>query len=136
MNPGNEFTVAMPRFEGNAACAETDPDAFYPEPGGEGIVVANQARAICNGCEIRRQCLQWAIDNNEAGIWGGLTEDQRKKIVGSKDRTVTQYRERVHGNEAGEAQHRRRGEPICERCKVGVREQRAKRDRLRARGAA
>jgi len=130
MNPGNEFTVAMPRFEGNAACAETDPDAFYPEPGGEGIVVANQARAICGGCEIRTQCLHWALANGEAGIWGGLTEEQRNQIR-RRPRPATHKTERVHGNEAGEAQHRRRGEPVCDRCKIGVREQRERRERRR-----
>jgi WhiB family redox-sensing transcriptional regulator len=122
--------IVMPVFNGNAACAQIGGDAWFPEPGGEGIVVAQQARDVCNRCEIRQPCLQWALERGEAGIWGGLTEDERAKI--RKRPPVTQYRERVHGNEAGEAQHRRRGEPVCERCKVGVREIRTARARRQA----
>lgn len=74
-----EFT--MPRFDGEAACAEIDPDGWFPESGGEGLIAAENARRVCKGCEVLDQCLTWAIDNSELhGIWGGLTRQQRKRL--------------------------------------------------------
>ncbi len=58
-------------------CAQTDPEAFFPEK-------ANQTRLVkkvCSGCEVRAQCLDYALDNDEQfGIWGGLTELERRGI--------------------------------------------------------
>lgn len=78
-----DFT--LPRFDGNPACAETDPEAFFPEPGGAGLIDAAQARKVCARCEIQPACRQWALDNAEPhGIWGGLTERQRRRITGRR----------------------------------------------------
>jgi WhiB family redox-sensing transcriptional regulator len=38
------------------------------------------AKAICDSCIVRQQCLHWAIETNQdIGVWGGLSEDERKK---------------------------------------------------------
>lgn len=61
----------------DALCAQTDPEAFFPEKGGS---VAD-ARKTCAACDVREQCLQYALDNNERhGIWGGLNERDRRKV--------------------------------------------------------
>lgn len=81
--------ISVPRFDGVAACAETDPDAFYPESGGEGRAVAKQARRVCRGCELIDPCLKWALDTAEPfGIWGGLTERERRAVTGRRRRRV------------------------------------------------
>ena len=72
--------IQLPVFDGNAACAEIGGDIWFPEPGGEGKVASQQARALCNDCEIRLPCLRWAIDNDEWGIWAGTTWKQRQKM--------------------------------------------------------
>ena len=37
------------------------------------------AKAVCRQCDVREECLQYAIDSNqEYGIWGGLTEEERR----------------------------------------------------------
>ena len=60
-----------------ALCAQADPEVFFPERGGS----PRAARRVCARCPVRRQCLQWALENDERyGIWGGLTEDQRQKL--------------------------------------------------------
>jgi len=75
--------IDLPFFDGDAACAETDPDAFFPEKGGSTL----KTKAICSGCEIRLQCLQWSLDNREpAGTWGGLSETQRKRLLRERGR--------------------------------------------------
>lgn len=75
----------LPLFDGDPACAEIGGDEWFPEPGGEGLMVSRQARAVCNSCEVQAECLQWALDYAEPyGIWGGLTEIERRKISGRR----------------------------------------------------
>lgn len=60
-----------------ALCAQTDPEAFFPEKGGS----TREAKKVCSGCEVRAECLEYALDRDERfGIWGGLSERQRRKI--------------------------------------------------------
>ena len=65
-----------------AACAEHDPDLFFPA--GETGSAARQiesAKSICAGCDVAEECLDYAIETNQiAGIWGGLTEEERRPI--------------------------------------------------------
>ena len=66
-----------PDWHDRALCAQTDPEAFYPEKGGS----TREAKKVCLACEVRDQCLQYALDNDERfGIWGGLSERERRKI--------------------------------------------------------
>ena len=64
------------RPDGRMACVGMPHKLFYPENG----ETPNQALTICRGCEVRVECLQHALDNNEAdGVWGGVTESRRRK---------------------------------------------------------
>ncbi len=57
--------------EQRALCAQTDPEAFFPEKGGS----TREAKRICLGCEVRSECLEYALRHDERfGIWGGLSE--------------------------------------------------------------
>lgn len=60
-----------------ALCAETDPEAFFPEKGGS----TKDAKRTCLACDVKDQCLKYALDNDERfGIWGGLSERERRKM--------------------------------------------------------
>ena len=60
-----------------ARCAEVDGEIFFPEKGGS----TKGAKLICAGCEVRDQCLQYALENDERfGIYGGLSERERRKL--------------------------------------------------------
>ena len=60
-----------------ALCAQTDPEAFFPEKGGS----TREAKKICTGCEVRSECLSYALTNDERfGIWGGLSERERRRL--------------------------------------------------------
>lgn len=60
-----------------ARCAETDPDAFYPEKGGS----TREAKKVCRSCDVRQACLEYALKHDERfGIWGGLSERERRKL--------------------------------------------------------
>lgn len=58
----------------DAVCASTDPEAFFPESDNA------KAKAMCRTCLAAAPCLQWAIDNREYGIWGGKSENERRKL--------------------------------------------------------
>lgn len=72
----------------DAPCAETYPDAYFTEDveGPDGKIVSSSykheadAKKVCIMCPKRLDCLQFALDVNEIGIWGGTTENERKKI--------------------------------------------------------
>ena len=74
--------LSFPRFDGEAACAEVGGDEWFPEPGNPGRR-STHAIKICNRCEVIDECLKWALRNGEPfGIWGGLTEQQRRRLPG------------------------------------------------------
>jgi WhiB family redox-sensing transcriptional regulator len=62
-----------------ARCATESPDDFFPI--GSGPVAQEQAlraKAVCRGCAVRRQCLEWALANDvRHGVFGGLDEAER-----------------------------------------------------------
>lgn len=61
-----------------AACLKADPNIFFPEKGGS----VREAKRICSSCEVRQECLGFSLDNRERfGIWGGLSERERRKVL-------------------------------------------------------
>ncbi len=61
----------------DALCAETDPEAFFPEKGGS----TREAKRVCTGCAVRSECLEYALSADERfGIWGGLSERERRRV--------------------------------------------------------
>jgi len=72
--PGDDSSLA---WQTDSLCAQTDPEAFFPEKGGS----TRDAKKICTSCEVRNQCLEYALKNDERfGIWGGLSERERRKL--------------------------------------------------------
>ncbi|HMT48994.1 WhiB family transcriptional regulator [Dietzia sp. UBA5065] len=64
-------------WQDRALCSQTDPEAFFPEKGGS----TREAKKICTGCEVKAECLEYALANDERfGIWGGLSERERRRI--------------------------------------------------------
>jgi WhiB family transcriptional regulator, redox-sensing transcriptional regulator len=71
------LTPDDPEWQEKALCAQTDPEAFFPEKGGS----TREAKRICLGCEVRDACLEYALANDERfGIWGGLSERERRRL--------------------------------------------------------
>ncbi|MGH8883777.1 MAG: WhiB family transcriptional regulator [Egibacteraceae bacterium] len=63
-----------------AACVGHDTERFYPAgTTGAALDQAEQAKAVCAVCDVRPQCLDYALGTNQdAGVWGGMTEDERR----------------------------------------------------------
>jgi WhiB family redox-sensing transcriptional regulator len=65
------------QWQERALCAQTDPEAFFPEKGGS----TREAKRICLGCEVKDRCLDYALAHDERfGIWGGLSERERRRL--------------------------------------------------------
>ena len=64
-------------WQERALCAQTDPEAFFPEKGGS----TREAKKVCLSCEVRVECLEYALTQDERfGIWGGLSERERRRL--------------------------------------------------------
>ena len=70
--------------------------AFYPVSDKGSI--GEEAADACESCMVRTQCLRYALDNAEEGVWGGTTEEQRRVIRRNELR-----REATRRNRDGEA---------------------------------
>lgn len=65
-----------------AACIGEDPELFFPHGGEHAYAQNDEAKAICRRCPVIRDCLRFALDENiPAGIYGGLTEKERKGLL-------------------------------------------------------
>jgi WhiB family redox-sensing transcriptional regulator len=62
----------------DAACREVgDYEMWFPEKGGSAAL----AKAICKGCRVRAECLDYALDHGQHfGVWGGLSEKEREPL--------------------------------------------------------
>lgn len=64
-----------------AACLYEDPELFFPiGTTGKALERVAEAKAICQGCPVITQCLEWALEHNELGVWGGKSEDERQRM--------------------------------------------------------
>jgi len=87
-DPQQQLWLGLPGFPGaedegelgwqtEALCAQTDPEAFFPEKGGS----TRDAKKVCGACNVRSECLEYALSNDERfGIWGGLSERERRRL--------------------------------------------------------
>ncbi|MGI8984724.1 MAG: WhiB family transcriptional regulator [Acidimicrobiales bacterium] len=81
---GHRFDLGDRSWQGQANCLGVDPDLFFPERGAS----TREAKGVCRGCVVRDDCLEYALINGEKfGIWGGLSERERRRI--RRQRTLT-----------------------------------------------
>ncbi|WP_313673314.1 WhiB family transcriptional regulator [Mycolicibacterium sp.] len=77
-------------WRARAACAGRSPNLWFPEGAGNSAAT-QEAVAICRSCPVRTQCAEYALAQPENfGIWGGLTQDDRKNL------TLARPRRRLH----------------------------------------
>ncbi len=77
MQDASDEVVSDKSWQAYANCLGVDPDLFFPERGAS----TREAKAVCEGCVVREECLEYALSNGEKfGIWGGMSERERRKI--------------------------------------------------------
>ena len=71
-----------PRFYENPACATVGGDFWFPEKeaGSSNTTEMVMAKSICRRCPHQAECLEWGIQNEMHGIWGGVAEGERRLI--------------------------------------------------------
>jgi DNA-binding transcriptional MerR regulator len=88
----------------DAACADVDPELFFPEPGQ--VPQAAAARQVCAGCGVRGPCLEAALHgpqarDDHAGIFAGTTARERVRLRGHA--SMAEGTRFVHDRTAAEA---------------------------------
>jgi len=65
-----------------ASCKDTDPELFFPiGTTGQALIQITEAKIVCKDCAVRAKCLDFALETNQDwGIWGGTSEDERREI--------------------------------------------------------
>lgn len=75
-------------WRSQSACTDEDPELFFPIGStGPAIDQIAEAKKVCARCEVREPCLEYAISSNQdAGVWGGLSEDERRSLKRKRQR--------------------------------------------------
>lgn len=70
-------------WKDDALCVQTDPELFFPVRGPDSF--PQRAKAVCDCCTVREQCLEYALAAKEMwGIWGGTSPQERENILKSR----------------------------------------------------
>ena len=78
-------------FFADAACRGADTAVFFPVSDS----FSEAAKAICAGCPVAEQCLEYAIETHQPdGVWGGLTSIERHRLVRRRQRVAREERAR------------------------------------------
>jgi WhiB family redox-sensing transcriptional regulator len=65
-----------------AACLSEEADLFFPIGSSDSAYQQiEQAKAVCQRCDVRAECLEWALKvGQDHGVWGGLSADERDSL--------------------------------------------------------
>src|SRR4051812_50059232 len=82
-----------PDWTTRAACRNGAPDTLFVQGAAQ-----NRAKSVCLGCPVRTECLADALDNRvEFGVWGGMTERERRAPLRRRPHRTSWRRRRGGG---------------------------------------
>jgi WhiB family redox-sensing transcriptional regulator len=72
-----------------AICRDEDPELFFPVgTSGPALLQIAEAKSVCRRCPVVSECLTWALESGQdAGVWGGMSEDERRALKRRSART-------------------------------------------------
>jgi hypothetical protein len=82
-----DTTEYADRWREHAACRNvSDPEIFFAiGESPKALQQTEDAKRICHSCPVMDRCLNWAIEHGQdAGVWGGLDEQQRRRLHGRR----------------------------------------------------
>jgi WhiB family transcriptional regulator, redox-sensing transcriptional regulator len=84
------LAAADDSWRDHARCRDTDPELFFPVgTTGNALLAIDYAKRVCAQCAVLHECLEFALDTNQdSGIWGGHSEEERRAI--RRQRAATQ----------------------------------------------
>ena len=87
---GRKKEVAGPmaqNWRATGLCKGSDALVFYPPS--EDDSLAEEAKSIFGMCAVRQPCLEFALTTREKhGVWGGLTERERRRVLRQRRRSA------------------------------------------------
>lgn len=109
------FVISEPWVD-DALCAQTYPDAFFPDSEtAEGSTA--KARSICGSCLVPDECLAYALAHDERyGIWGGLTSSERRRIKPFPRKEPSPLCQRGHDRTPANTRRTAAGTLVCTIC--------------------
>ena len=80
------MTKADADWRARGACLSADPELFFPlSSAGPSVEQLNQAKTVCAGCQVRAECLEFALATRQLhGVWGGTSEDERLHLLAAR----------------------------------------------------
>jgi WhiB family redox-sensing transcriptional regulator len=84
---------ALGEWHCRGLCIGEDPEIFFPSRGDPGA----RAREICTACPVRDNCLEYAAEADEFGVWGGLDQQERRNLKRKKRRQMAANRTAADG---------------------------------------
>jgi len=82
LTSSRSLNTATDTWRANSSCRDTDPDLFFPVgTTGPALEQIAAAKAVCDSCEAKAPCLEFALTTNQdSGVWGGTSEEERRKL--------------------------------------------------------
>jgi len=88
--------ISFPNFA-EAKCKEGDPEFFFPTSKEEQAERLEKLQSICASCIHQSDCAEFAITENiQHGFWGGLTAEERQRIVKVRGKNFDLRHKRLH----------------------------------------
>jgi WhiB family redox-sensing transcriptional regulator len=88
---GPDDDLGRPAWQDHAACRGLGAELFFPERGSGAAATVAKAKSTCAACPVRAACLDYGLalphDQGRFGIWGGLTEKDRRQLRRSRRKT-------------------------------------------------
>jgi WhiB family transcriptional regulator, redox-sensing transcriptional regulator len=79
--------LRIDEWKKRAACKKAPTEIFVlPDEVDEPFYPPREAVAYCNVCPVKTECLQYALERNEVGVWGGTSSYQRRQMGQEHDR--------------------------------------------------
>lgn len=81
----------MTNWVHDSACRDEDPELFFPVGNsGPALLQIAEAKTVCRRCPVAANCLTWALESGqENGVWGGMSEDERRALTRRNRTRVT-----------------------------------------------
>lgn len=82
LTSSRSLNTATDSWRAVSSCRDTDPDLFFPVgTTGPALEQIAAAKAVCDTCEAKAPCLEFALTTNQdSGVWGGTSEEERRKL--------------------------------------------------------
>lgn len=72
-----EFIFEKPGWYEKANCRGKPMRLWFPD---NKTPISKEAKEICDTCEVKQECLEYGIENEFYGVWGGMSSKKRGRI--------------------------------------------------------